>query len=94
MPCYASTVVKIKYVKKHGKESADFMRIWAISCYPVEREDYEIEMILFVPANMYERDLETQAVFEKDNFYCVGGKIVPNNYGKDKKVKVFYRIFD
>ncbi|CAG8503603.1 11753_t:CDS:2, partial [Scutellospora calospora] len=68
------------------------MRIWAISCYSVEREDYKIEMIIFVPANMYERDLETQAVFKKDKFYCIGGKIVPNNYEKDKKVKIAVSI--
>ncbi|CAG8751912.1 17826_t:CDS:2 [Cetraspora pellucida] len=42
-------------------------------------------MTLFVLIDLNTKDLETQAVFEKDNFYCVGGKIVPTYYGKIKK---------
>ncbi|CAG8495217.1 7637_t:CDS:2, partial [Racocetra persica] len=38
----------------------------------VEREDSEIEMVLFVPTNPEEKDPETQAVFEKDGFYSIG----------------------
>ncbi|CAG8452486.1 1587_t:CDS:2, partial [Scutellospora calospora] len=42
--------------------------------------------------NIHERDPETQAVFEKDKFYYIGDKIIPNNYGKDKKVKIAVSI--
>ncbi|CAG8568473.1 19764_t:CDS:2, partial [Gigaspora rosea] len=76
MPCYASTIVRIKFVKKYEKEDTNFVRIWAIGGYPIECKDYDIDMTLFVPVDLNARDLETQAVFEKDNFYCVGGKIM------------------
>ncbi|RHZ76715.1 hypothetical protein Glove_194g209 [Diversispora epigaea] len=46
--------------------------IFAIGLYQVEREDNEIEMVLFVSINSNERNSETQAVFEKDGFYSVG----------------------
>ncbi|CAG8629475.1 12742_t:CDS:2, partial [Racocetra persica] len=52
----------------------------------------EIEMILFVPANSDERDSETQAVFEKDSFYSVGGKIVPGFYEGNKRPKMTVSI--
>ncbi|CAG8447340.1 5674_t:CDS:2 [Scutellospora calospora] len=76
MPCYASTIVRVKYVKKHEYENTNFIRVWAIGGYPVECKDYEIKMILFAPANLNERDPESQAIFEKVNFYSVGGKIM------------------
>ncbi|CAG8726696.1 12171_t:CDS:1, partial [Cetraspora pellucida] len=72
MPCYADTIVKIKYVRKTEKDDSSLMIVWAIGVYPVECEDNEIEMILFVPANSDKRDSDTQAVFEKDSFYLVG----------------------
>ncbi|CAG8674078.1 5460_t:CDS:2, partial [Cetraspora pellucida] len=89
MPCYTDTIVRVKYVRQSGgKGDSNFRAIWAVGTYPVEREDNEIEMVLFVPVNPDERDLETQAVFEKDSFYSVGGKIVPSYYGGKKRPKV------
>ena len=76
MPCYADTIVRIKYVKQHVKADLGFSTVWALGAYPVEREDYEIELVLFVPVDSNDRDSETQAIFEKDNFFAVGGKIV------------------
>ncbi|CAG8796266.1 15246_t:CDS:1, partial [Gigaspora rosea] len=87
MPCYASTIVRIKYVKKYEKEDANYIRVWAIGGYQIEREDNNFEMTLFVPINIDKRDPETQAIFEKDNFYCVGGKIVPSYYKEKKQTK-------
>ncbi|RIB12480.1 hypothetical protein C2G38_2100857, partial [Gigaspora rosea] len=37
-------------------------------------------MVLFLPLESQERDLETQAIFERDSFYSVGGKVVPGYY--------------
>ncbi|CAG8613888.1 23465_t:CDS:2 [Dentiscutata erythropus] len=37
---------------------------------------------------IYERDSETQAVFVKDNFFCVGGKIVPGFFEGKKRAKM------
>ncbi|RIB08776.1 hypothetical protein C2G38_2210769 [Gigaspora rosea] len=75
MPCYADTIVKIKYVRKNKKVNANFMVIWAVGLYSVEREQNEIELVLFVPIKYDERDLETQAVFEKECFYSVSSKM-------------------
>ncbi|CAG8817114.1 17948_t:CDS:2, partial [Dentiscutata erythropus] len=59
----------------------------AIGAYPVGREDNEIEMVLFVPTHFNDRDLETQAIFERDHFYSVGGKIIPGFYTGNKRPK-------
>ncbi|CAG8777946.1 6426_t:CDS:2, partial [Racocetra persica] len=88
MPCYADTIVRIKYVKQNVKEDSDLLVVWAIGTYPIEREDYDIELVLFVPVNLNDRDFETQAVFEKDNFFSVGGKIVPGYYNGNKRAKM------
>jgi hypothetical protein len=88
MPCYADTIVRIKVVRRTERKDIGLIVVWAIGIYPVDREDSEIEMTLFVPINPNERDSETQAVFEKDRFYSVGGKIVPSHYGGVKRPKV------
>ncbi|RIB20726.1 hypothetical protein C2G38_2035006 [Gigaspora rosea] len=45
-------------------------------------------MTLFVPVNLDDRDPETQAVFVKDNFFSVGGKIIPGFYEGNKRAKM------
>ncbi|RHZ83351.1 hypothetical protein Glove_97g74 [Diversispora epigaea] len=76
MPCYADTIVRVKFVKQYEKEkeSSNFLVVWALGTYPVERDD--------------QRDNETQAIFEKDGFYSVGGKIIPGFYNGNKRAKV------
>lgn len=64
MLCYADMIVRIKYIKQHVKEDSDSLVVWALGAYPVEREDYNIELVLFVPVDLNSRDPETQAVFE------------------------------
>ncbi|CAG8673785.1 18016_t:CDS:2 [Cetraspora pellucida] len=39
-------------------------------------KDNEIKIVLFIPLEFYKRDSEIQAIFEKDNFYSVDGKIM------------------
>ncbi|CAG8502983.1 4489_t:CDS:2 [Scutellospora calospora] len=95
MPCYADTIVRIKYVCKTEKVDASLMVVWAIGLYPINREQNKIELVLFVPVNFDERDSETQAVFEKDSFYSVGGKIVPNFYrSNDSSILTGISIFN
>jgi hypothetical protein len=93
MPCCADTIVRIKYAKQHVKEKEeeeeDLLVVWAIGAYPVEGENYDIELVLFVPDDPTKRDPETQAIFKRDNFFSVGGKIVPGQYGGNKRAKVF-----
>ncbi|CAG8529561.1 11550_t:CDS:2, partial [Scutellospora calospora] len=91
MPCYADTIVRIKYVKQYEKDN-NLSVVWALSAYPVEREDYNIEMTLFVSNDLNDRDFETQAIFEKDNFYSVGGKIVSGYYEGKKKAMMTVSI--
>ncbi|CAG8791317.1 10529_t:CDS:2, partial [Racocetra persica] len=57
-----------------------FLVEWDIGAYLVRIEDCEIELVLFVPIKMEERDLVTQAIFERDEYFSVGGKIVPECY--------------
>lgn len=92
MPCYSNTVVCIKYVKQHVKEDTNLLVVWALSMYPIGREDYDIELVLFVPVSSNDRDFETQAVFEKDSFFSVRGKVVPSYYGGSKRVKIFVAL--
>ncbi|CAG8786941.1 8228_t:CDS:1, partial [Gigaspora margarita] len=74
MPCYADMIVCVKFVRQ-GKKS-----MWAIGAYPLGREDCEIEIVLFVPTNLDDYNLETYAMLEKDCLYSIGGKIVPGVY--------------
>ncbi|CAG8787106.1 26083_t:CDS:2, partial [Gigaspora rosea] len=72
MPCYADTIVRIKYVRRTERQDIKSLVVWALGAYPVECDDCEIEMVLFLPFESQERDLETQAIFERDSFYSVG----------------------
>ncbi|CAG8798467.1 31635_t:CDS:2, partial [Racocetra persica] len=75
------TIVRIKYMSQNVNEDINSLVIWALDSYPVEREDYDIEMSLFVPLNLDDRDPEIQVIFEKDNFFLWGGKIISGYYG-------------
>lgn len=88
MPCYAETIVRIKYTRQHVKENSDLLIVWALGTYPIEREDNDIELVLFVPEDPDSRDPDSQAIFKKDCFFSVGGKIVPGQYGGNKRAKV------
>ncbi|RIB13128.1 hypothetical protein C2G38_2198671 [Gigaspora rosea] len=96
MPCYANTIVRVKYVKQNVKEDTNTLVVWALGTYPVEREDYNIEMTLFVSVSLDDRDPETQAVFVKDNFFSVGDKIIPGFYEGNKSAKFISKknVFD
>ncbi|CAG8758624.1 9907_t:CDS:2, partial [Racocetra persica] len=48
----------------------------AIGAYPVESEDCEMVMVLFVPINDDGRDPNTQSIFEKNEYYSVGEKVI------------------
>ncbi|CAG8574749.1 1104_t:CDS:2 [Gigaspora rosea] len=90
MPCYADTIVRIKYVKQsvNKKGNSDLLVVWALGAYPVECEEFDIELVLFLPVDSSDRDPESQAVFEKDNFYSVGVKIVTGYFNGNKRAKM------
>ncbi|CAG8785291.1 4781_t:CDS:2, partial [Cetraspora pellucida] len=78
----------VKFVKQTVKEDSNMLVVWALGAFPVEREDYNIELTLFAPVNLDDRDPESQALFVKDNFFSVGGKIIPGYYEGNKRVKM------
>lgn len=80
MPCYLDTIIKIKHVKQNETKDAKSISVWAIGTYPMGLEDNEIEIVLYVPCNRDERDHDSQAMFRRDEYYSVGGKIIPNRY--------------
>ncbi|CAG8729600.1 3996_t:CDS:2 [Dentiscutata erythropus] len=89
MPCYADTIVKINYVKQNvSSKDPNLLVMWALGSYSVKRDDYYIKMTLFVPSNSDDRDSETQAVFIKDIFFLVGGKIMPGFFEGKKRAKM------
>ncbi|CAG8568634.1 3179_t:CDS:2 [Racocetra persica] len=88
MPCYADTIVRIKHVRRNKKEDARTFSMWAIGAYPVGSEGYEMEMILPIPINPDDRDPDSQAIFKRDEYYSVGGKIVPGSYAGNKRLKM------
>ena len=89
MPCHVDTIVRVKLARCTERKDIGSLMVWAIGIYPFERENNEIEMVLFTPLELSKRDSETQAIFEQNNFYSVGGKIVPGYYGGIKRPKVF-----
>ncbi|CAG8744140.1 22574_t:CDS:2 [Dentiscutata erythropus] len=92
MPCYADTIVKMKYACQTVKKEDNLIVIWAIGLYPMEYENSEIEMVQFVPINSTNRDLEFQAIFERNSFFFVGGKIVFSFYKNNKRPKMIVLI--
>ncbi|CAG8669353.1 5444_t:CDS:2, partial [Cetraspora pellucida] len=78
MPCCADTIVRIKHVRQTVKEKLEV--VWAIGVYPIGIEDCEVELILFLSSNLGERDPDTHALFEKDKYFSVSHKIVPETY--------------
>ncbi|CAG8592970.1 24137_t:CDS:2 [Cetraspora pellucida] len=88
MPCYVDTIVKINQVRQSDKEESKLTVVWRIGTYPVESENCDMEMVLFVPINEFERDCNMQSVFEKNEYYSVGGKVVPGSYNGKLRLKM------
>ncbi|CAG8716761.1 14825_t:CDS:2, partial [Cetraspora pellucida] len=82
------TIVKINQVRQTDKEESRLTIVWAIGVYPVESEDREIEIVLFVPINEEERDPNTQSIFVKNEYYSVCGKVVPGTYNNELRLKM------
>ncbi|CAG8470162.1 21836_t:CDS:2 [Cetraspora pellucida] len=73
-------VGKLQFLENVIVEKVEMLGLWAIGTYSVGREDNEIEVILYVPCHHVDRDLESQAIFKRDEYYSVSGKIVSNYY--------------
>ncbi|CAG8447216.1 16499_t:CDS:2 [Cetraspora pellucida] len=90
----SDTIVKIKYVKENLIEKSNIISVWAIGTYPIGQGDHKIELTLFISTNYKERDFDSQAIFEQDEFYSVRRKIIPGKY-KDSvrpKLKILDKV--
>lgn len=88
MPCHADTIVKANQVRQTCNEDSKLVTIWAVGVYPVESEDCELDMALFIPLESEERDPNTQSIFENNEYYSISGKIVLGNYNGNLRLKV------
>ncbi|CAG8501338.1 384_t:CDS:2, partial [Scutellospora calospora] len=88
MPYCIDTIIKIIQVRLTEKDELNFTIVWALGVYPVESEDREMEVTLFVPVNEDERDPNTQSVFVKSEYYSVCGKVVTGTYNGKFRLKM------
>ncbi|CAG8751816.1 23160_t:CDS:2, partial [Racocetra persica] len=88
MPCCVDTIVKIIQVRQTDKDESNLTIVWGLGVYPVESEDCEIEIVLFVPVNEDERDPNIQSVFVKGEYYSICGKVVPGTYNCRLRLKM------
>ncbi|CAG8736492.1 9936_t:CDS:2, partial [Cetraspora pellucida] len=88
MPCYADTIVKVNQVRQTCNEDSKLFAVRAVGVYPIESEDCELDMTLFIPMNDEERDPNSQSIFETNEYYCVGGKIVLGSYNGNLRLKM------
>ncbi|RIB12187.1 hypothetical protein C2G38_2201347 [Gigaspora rosea] len=82
MLCYLDTIIKIKHVKQNETKDTKSISVWAIGSYPIGLKDNDIEVVLYVPRNHDEQDPDLQAMFRRDEYYSVGGKIILNHYAR------------
>ncbi|CAG8807824.1 1666_t:CDS:1 [Dentiscutata erythropus] len=67
MPCCIDTIVKVSQVRQTDRDESNFAVVWALCVYPIDSEDREMEVVLFVPVN----DPNIQSVFVKGEYYSV-----------------------
>ncbi|CAG8574327.1 13021_t:CDS:2, partial [Cetraspora pellucida] len=70
-----------------GLENIGSIIVWAIGTYPVEQDNNDIELVMFVPIDPNDRDPDNCAVFEKNEYYAVSEKIMPEYYRGTKRLK-------
>ncbi|CAG8633212.1 15722_t:CDS:2, partial [Cetraspora pellucida] len=80
----------IKVVVELVKEN--LVVVWAIGLYPVGTEDCEIELTQFVPVDLEERDHDTQATFQKDEYFSVNDKIVLDTYKNNLRPRILDKV--
>ncbi|CAG8676463.1 5496_t:CDS:2 [Cetraspora pellucida] len=88
MPCCVDTIIKINQVCLIDKNEMKLTVIWAIGAYPVESEDCEMEIVLFVLLDENERDPNAQSVFVKNEYYSICGKVVSGTYNNKLRLKI------
>ncbi|CAG8688160.1 10217_t:CDS:1, partial [Cetraspora pellucida] len=87
MLCFCNTIVKINQVQQSVKENINSIILWAIGTYPVKQEDNDIKMVMFILIDPNDRDPDSQAIFEKNEYYAISRKIIPEHYCGAKRMK-------
>ncbi|CAG8687693.1 14647_t:CDS:2, partial [Dentiscutata erythropus] len=88
MPCHGDTIVKINQVRQTCNDDSKLIAIRAVGVFPVESDDRELDLSLFIPMNDEERDPNSQSIFELNEYYCVGGKVVLGSYNGNLRLKM------
>ncbi|CAG8681764.1 5981_t:CDS:2 [Cetraspora pellucida] len=88
MPCYADTIIKVNQIHQTCNKNSKLFAIQAVGVYPIESKDCELNMTLFIPMNDEEKDPNSQSIFETNEYYCVGGKIMLESYNGNLRLKV------
>ncbi|CAG8682056.1 19848_t:CDS:2 [Dentiscutata erythropus] len=88
MPCYIDTIVRIIQVCLTDREDLNLTIVWATGVYPLESEDRELDLVLFVLIKDDEKDPNTQAIFVKNEHYCISGKVVFEIFNNNFKLKM------
>ncbi|CAG8823717.1 3327_t:CDS:2, partial [Racocetra persica] len=79
MPCHGDTIVKIK-VRQTCNNDSKLIAIRAFGVFPVESDDCQLDLSLFIPMNEKRKRSSSQSIFELNKYYCVSGKVVLGNY--------------
>ncbi|CAG8695547.1 8153_t:CDS:2 [Dentiscutata erythropus] len=87
---YIDIFVKISQVHLFNKEELKLTIAQTTGVYPIESEDCELEIVLFVSIYNEERDPNTQSIFEKDEYYSIGRKVVPEYSDSNLELKINY----
>ncbi|CAG8689987.1 9141_t:CDS:2 [Cetraspora pellucida] len=88
MSCYADTIIKVNQVRQTCNEDSKLFAVQAVGVYPIESEDCELDMTLFILMNDEERDPNSQSIFETNEYYCVGRKIMLGSYNRNLRLKM------
>ncbi|RIB23400.1 hypothetical protein C2G38_2032798 [Gigaspora rosea] len=64
MPCHVDIIVRVSQVHQICNKDSKLITYHAVGVYPVGSEDCELDMALFIPIGVEERDANTQSIFE------------------------------
>ncbi|CAG8742602.1 21922_t:CDS:2, partial [Dentiscutata erythropus] len=80
MLCYADIIVRIKYVTFYENEKINSLVVWALGAYPIEQEDYNIEMSLgkIIP-EFYGDNRRAKMIVSTSTHVAILNKVVESN---------------
>ncbi|CAG8799899.1 4160_t:CDS:2, partial [Cetraspora pellucida] len=79
MPCYADMIVRVKFVKQNVKEDSNMLVVWALGAFPVEREDYNIELTFKIIPGYYEGNKRAKMTVSTSTHVTILSKVEESN---------------